>query len=274
MTTRVLMSPPDYLDACHKFDSGIVGNTSTYNPDVAQAQWNLFVKLLQNLLGIQVDLIDSCKEAPRLPYCGYLALIAKKYYLKSSTTTIQLSNEINNISNYLSQAFKLTEIIHPFTEFYGQGTGLYAARDNAILFSHRVSLSAEKNLYSAFYTQLLQEYSMRSEEFTIKDDRFHLLDRCLNVMDSNNSLIFDQSFSEQSLTTLKQFSDNGIYVSLKEALKNVCNVFICGNKALIPKECVQTAALLDHIGYRVYQVDLSEFSNMGLSISALCLRID
>jgi N-dimethylarginine dimethylaminohydrolase len=84
---------------------------------------------------------------------------------------------------------------------------------------------------------------------------------------------YPAAFDEYAQRVLRQNLTNLIAVGDAEARRFACNLVAVGKRAVIPQGCPLLAQALRRRGYRVFELDFSEFIKAGGAAKCLTLRL-
>lgn len=103
--------------------------------------------------------------------------------------------------------------------------------------------------------------------------RFYHLDTCFAALDENTVMIYPPAFEASGLGLIKKFFRDVIVVDVDEAEKNMaCNAAgFSGKRVFLQKGSHRLVRELSRRGFRVYEVDTSEFMKSGGSV--FCMKM-
>lgn len=231
--------------------------------DKAQAilQWNLLVNTYKQL-GVEVDIIEQKQGLPDMVF-------AADEGIAFGTSDILLSNfrykERRGESDVYNAWYKEHGyLVHTLPQgLYFEGNGeLQKWRDMMFIGTgFRTSVEA-----SVKVGQILSKKVLAIE---LIDDRFYHLDTCLFALNDDVVLYYPKAMSGNSISNLKKIVPNLIEISEPEALRFATNSIAVGQSVIIQDGNDSVTEVLKTLGYRVIEVDVSEFMKAGGGIHCL-----
>ena len=262
-----LMCPPEWYDVNYVINPWMAGNLHRPSRDLAFAQWKELHSRLQRLADIR--LIPGQKGLPDMVFVGHSAVVQHGIVALSSFAHPQRQAEERHLRRWFESAgFILWETPRE-TAFEGEGDALFNATGDHLWAAHgvRTCLQSHRHVADAWHTQV--------SSLHLVDPRFYHLDTCFAPLSGGHVLYFPEAFDKPSRARIEAAyaPEMRIAVTEAEATRFACNVINVGQEIIMGKAETDLADRLAAKGYRVSELDLSEFIRGGGSAKALALRL-
>ncbi len=232
----------------------------------AHAQWDRLYRLLTNELGVRVRLLPPHAGVPDLVFTANAGLVAGRRLIRSNFRHPERQREEPIVERYFTRAgFRVVRLSSRY-DFEGEGDALWMGQTLVFGFRFRSDAPAHQEL-----TRLLRARVLPVE---LVDRRFYHLDTCFCPLSGSSVLWFPKAFDRYGQRVIESLADDLVSVSEADAKRFVCNAVVVGRHVVLQEGC--SAALrrrLEHRGFRLSPVDLSEFLKAGGSAKCLVLRL-
>ncbi|WP_260705249.1 dimethylarginine dimethylaminohydrolase family protein [Edaphobacter flagellatus] len=262
-----LMCPPEWYDVNYVINPWMAGNLHRPSRDKAFAQWKELHSQLQRLADIR--LIHAKPGSPDMVFVGHTALVQHGVAALSSFTHPQRQTEEEHLRKWFQAAGFLVWDTPRETAFEGEGDALFDPTGERLWAAHgvRTCLQSHRHVADAWHTPVTSLH--------LVDPRFYHLDTCFAPLSGGHLLYFPVAFDAPSRAKIEAAyaPEKRIAVSEQEATHFACNVINVGNNILMGITGTTLAKRLEDLGYKVTELDLSEFIRGGGSAKALALRL-
>lgn len=264
MTARFLMCPPEYYeDAMTMCQRNIT--RCTVNGALAKAQWQILYKILTDQIGAEVDVVDPVRGLPNMVFTGYSGIVFNNNFIRSNYRAKERQPEGAFFEKWFQErGFQVVSIPRGFV-FDGEGDMisfkghlLYGYHSKSEL--HMPELVGDKMSLNSIALQLI-------------DDRFHHLDAGLCVIGEDTLLCYRQAFTDLGQQILRGMAKNFFLIRRDEALTWACNSIIVDRRIIISEESKLSGDMLRLMGFKVYRVNISEFTKVCAGVKSLVLKI-
>jgi len=266
MAIKLLMCPPTYYDRTVGIDpwSNV---RKRINLKVARAQWDLLYKILTERIGADVDLLQPVKGLPDMVFAAHGGIVEKNIFVKSNFRQRERQPEAAFFETWFQdRGYEVVSLPKGYS-FEGEGDAFVVGDTIYHGYHDEQDLQIHDRIGGILKKQVVS--------LKLIDSRFHHLDCCFSGVNTETVMVYRNAFATSVGDDLTQSLKNCIMVDCNEASRLMCNSLAIGNKMIIPTDCPQTANMLKAVfGFRVFPVDLSEFTKGGGGIKSLVLWIN
>lgn len=262
-----LMCPPEWYDVDYVINPWMAGNLHRPSRDRAFAQWRTLYEHLHTLADVRVMAAEP--GSPDMVYVAHAAAVQHGIAAISSFTHPQRQAEEQHLRRWLeAEGFLIWEMPRE-TTFEGEGDAVFDPTHGILWAAHglRTCASSHHHLASAWMT------SVRS--LHLVDPRFYHLDTCFAHLSGGHLVYFPDAFDRPSLACIEQTyaPADRIAVTEAEATRFACNLLNIGREVLAGSLGDRLVSWLTAAGYRVTELDLTEFIRGGGSARSMALRL-
>lgn len=276
---KVLMCTPDYFNVIDVKNPHMEGHIGSIDKARACDQWNAIKAIYQNL--VKEKVLEDFLEIPGAPGCEDMVFAANQSFpwrSEDKTKEVVLSNMKHSSRQmevpyfqafYSNLGYKITHLKETKL-FEGMGDTIPHPGKNLLYggFGHRSDTIA--------YQELAALLKVPVVTLELEDERFYHLDTCFLPLDQNAVLLYPGAFTKEGLIALKKLFSKVIEVPLEEAEKGFAlNAHVITNKdkkvAIIEKGNKFTNQILNETGFKVFEVDTSEYKKSGGSV--FCMKM-
>jgi len=223
---------------------------------LALTQHDNYIKALESC-GLKVKVLDADDNFPDSTFIEDAALCTPHCAIITSPGAASRKGEIAGMRNILSEFYNSIEEI--------KSPGTLEAGDVMMVGEHYyIGISARTNKEGAQQLiDILNKYGMTGESVPLSE-MLHLKTG-LSYIENNNLLIFGEFLRD---TAFNKF--NKIIIDETESY-SANSVWVNGN-VLVPAGYPATKTRIENAGYKVIEVDVSEFRKLDGGLSCLSLR--
>ena len=264
MKHSVLMCRPDYFDVTYEINPWM---HTEDRPDkqLAMQQWEELYNTYQDL-GVFVNLVDPKEGQPDMVFTANAGLVFGKYFIPSQFTYPERQGEepafIKWFADHGYEVLQLPSHLH----FEGE--------------ADRIMRNGELLMASGFRSDQKVAEAVRDllgvtvDEITLVNPEFYHLDTCLAYYDHDDTILYyPDAFDEASKKFITSRFPNVIEAPKDEAYRYICNSINFDNVIILNKNCPTVAGQLRKQGYKVIELDTSEFMKAGGSIKCMTLKL-
>lgn len=261
-----LMCPPSHFEVSYVINPWMAGNQGTVDKHLATAQWQQLHDIIASRAHIQ--LIDPAPRLPDMVFTANAGLVTGKLeVIVSSFLHAERQGETRWFRQYFAEHHYREITLNPGIVFEGAGDALFDAGGRLWVGSGiRSAVTAADELSSALQRPV--------HHLTLIDPRWYHLDTAFCPLKNGEVIAYRQAFAEQSVGMLEaEFGENIIWVSDEDAANFACNAVNIGSDIILYRASAELKAALQRRGYRVIEVDVSEFMKSGGSCKCLTLEL-
>jgi N-dimethylarginine dimethylaminohydrolase len=259
------MCPPDYYGIEYEINPWMdIRRQADLNQ--AKRQWQDLYDLLKDHLGARIELIKPVKGLPDMVFTANAGLIHKRQFIVANMTHSQRRGESPHFHRWFEEKDYQVHLLPQDHLFEGAGDGLFFGDNLFAGYRIRSDVHAHRMI-----SQIL---NVRVLSLELVDERFYHLDTCFCPLDEERVLYYPMAFDEYGLKVIEQFVPKPLPINRADALKFGCNAVVVQRQVVLHHECEELKTLLRREGFKVYELDLSEFLKAGGSAKCLTLRVD
>jgi N-dimethylarginine dimethylaminohydrolase len=267
----LLMVDPEYFDVQYSINPHMLdqnGQLNKIDRVLAKKQW-LNLKSTFEKTGIKVLVLEGAEHLPDMVFCANQTFP----FLKNGKKSIVLSkmgSEQRQPEVKFFKTWALENHIDTFEIqsqlFEGMGDALWNYDKQSIFAGYGFRTGPET------YSELEKILDQKIITLELIDPRFYHLDTCLALLNSDTAAYVKEAFTNEGLDTLKNNIKNLIQVPLSEALKQLaCNMCTTnGRDIIIQQGAKDTVLKLKEHGFKIHEVDTSEYIKSGGSV--FCMK--
>jgi ornithine--oxo-acid transaminase len=265
------MCPPEWYDVDYVINPWMAGNLHRPSRDRAFEQWKQLHTEIQRLGDVR--LIHGQRGLPDMVFTGHAALVQHGVAALSSFAHPQRQAEEQPLRRWFQSAGFLVWDTPRETAFEGEGDALFNATGDHIFAAHgvRTAKQSHRHVADAWHTPVTSLHLI--------DPRFYHLDTCFAPLSNGHLVYFPGAFDALSRAKIEAAfaADKRIVVTEQEAAHFVCNLINIGNEIIMGASNAslptRLPSQLEDLGYKVTELDLTEFVRAGGSAKALALRL-
>ncbi len=269
--TRTLMVDPEFFDIEYAINPHMKddrGNLNQIDKPRAFHQWSELKSTFEKL-GLEVLTLKGESGLPDMVFCANQTFpFLQDGKLNFVLSTMQSEHRRPEVKAFAEWAQNNNvDVVKPMDlQFEGMGDALWDYESDRLFggYGFRTSLDV--------YGDLEKITQKEITTFELKNENFYHLDTCLAILNSKTAAYVKSAFTEQGLQTLAQSFDNLIEVPIDEATNLLaCNMCTPnGQDVIIQSGSNETIAALQSAGFKVHEVDTSEFIKSGGSV--FCMK--
>lgn len=258
---KVLMCRPDYFDIVYEINPWMkVCSVSILK---AQEQWSNLAQIYQDL-EIEVKVIEPNIDFPDMVFATDQGIIKRDIFISGNFRFVERQGESELYKEWLLQNGYI--INHTQKDVCFEGGDCVMIGDKMVFgYGFRSDLQAAKEI----------EKILDIEVIPIKliNYRFYHLDTALFSLNSNTLFYVESAFERKSLELL---SEKANLISIDEAEANnfAANSMVTNGHVIMTANNLKMKKDIEDQGYKVIEVDVSEFLKSGGGIHCLTLVLE
>ncbi|MHB1022987.1 MAG: dimethylarginine dimethylaminohydrolase family protein [Acidobacteriaceae bacterium] len=262
-----LMCPPKLYDVDYVINPWMAGNVHRSSRERASEQWdNLYHALsaVANVLLVQPE-----PGSPDMVFTANAGLVNHGIAVLSSFYYPERQGEEQHFQRWFKEAGLTVRQIPRETPFEGEGDALFEADGSRLWAGHGVRTLETSHHY------LEETWGVEVISLLLVDPRFYHLDTCFAPLYGGYVMYFPDAFDAESLAKIEARYpvEKRILVNEADAVHFACNAINVGHTIILNEISKELAARLQACGFKVVQVQLSEFMKAGGAAKCLVLRL-
>ena len=254
-----LVCPPLFFNVTYTINPWMDGNINKVDTTKANEQWNKLVERLDNKISIiQPDI--SCPDMVFTANAGFVS--GDKFILSNFSKQERKAEEYFFQKWFEDRGYYVYKVIN---NYEGEGDHLVDAYGRHWLGTgYRTDKKVVKELENILETEV--------NYLELVDSKFYHLDTCFCPLPNGELLWYPEAFSVYSQQAIQECFPVRIEVDLIDALRFCCNAIPIEDIVILPKN-TYASLNLNTFGYKVEELDLSEFMKAGGAAKCLVLNL-
>jgi N-dimethylarginine dimethylaminohydrolase len=264
---RILMCPPDHFSVEYEINPWMAGNTGQLRLDLAHRQWDS----LRETLGEHADIviIEPQPDLPDMVFTANAGIVLGRKAVASHFMPKERRAEEPHFKRWFAEhGFELYDLPDEIG-FEGAGDSLFDRRGEWLWagYGFRTEIEAHRHLQSFFEREVV---SIR-----LTDERFYHIDTCMCPLTDGYLMYHPPAFDYESRIAIESRvpSHKRIVVDTTDAGHFACNAVNIGDRVFVNSASDPLKARLMRVGFKVVELDLSEFLKAGGSAKCLTLKL-
>lgn len=268
----MLMVHPEHFDIQYSINPHMTDETGQLNkidkPKALQ-QWQSLKSTFEKL-NMNVHVIDDHSGLPDMVFCANQTFPFfknnQKHMVLSQMHSTHRQPEVMYFKDWAEKNEIQTHTIQS-SAFEGMGDLLWDYEANRLYGGYGFRTKPE------VYTELERITGYNITTFELTNDNFYHLDTCLAILKKDTAAFVEEAFSPEGLETLRRSFTTLIQVPYNEAMNQLaCNMCTPnGTDIVIQMGAKNTTSQLKNHGFKVHEVDTSEYIKSGGSV--FCMKI-
>jgi len=262
-----LMCPPRLYDVNYVINPWMAGNVHASSRAKAAEQWQRLYEVVTQVA--EVVLVEPQPGSPDMVFTANAALERNGIVALSSFCHPERQGEEPHFRHWFLNAGYTVIDIPRSTPFEGEGDALFAADGSRLWADHgpRTTAASHRALRDAFHVEVISLH--------LVDPRFYHLDTCFAPLEGGYAMYYPDAFDRASLEKIEDFYsvDKRIIVTEADAVRFACNAINVGRTVILNEIGEELRDQLEARGFRVVQVQLSEFLKAGGAAKCLVMKL-
>lgn len=265
---KVLMTDPSSFEVIDVKNPWMTNNLYKVNTRTAILQWES-LKITLERLGVEVQIIDRIPYLEDMVFTANCGLVRKSGFVVSNMVHESRAKESSQYISFFATSGYLVYRLPTKYKFEGQGDALWHP-NKRVLFG---GYGFRTDIRAYFEIQKIWP-DVEIVPLKLVDESLYHLDTCFVPLDENSVMLYEDAFDEQSLKSIKDYFMDIITIGCNDALKFCCNA------VMVDKTIVLNKGISDMLretlqlkGFKVIEIDLSEFLKSGGSAACMVIKI-
>lgn len=261
-TDNFLLCPPDYFTVSYSINPWM-DPKKPVDIEVAKKEWLILLETYKQL-GCKINLIDPQPGLPDMVFTANAGwIILDKMVIVSKFKNTERKGEEKYFKRWFEKRGYTVKQLD--VSFEGVAEAFFY-KDK--IFSGYGFRASEK------VPQILGDFLNREVvSLRLCDPAFYHLDMCLAIPREELLVFFPGAFDQDSLKKIIDQDAEKIIVTKEDAENFGCNFIVVGNTIVMNKGTKKLAGDLYEKGFKVLELDMSEFKKAGGGVRCLTFRI-
>jgi ornithine--oxo-acid transaminase len=261
------MCPPTLYDVDYVINPWMAGNVHASSRTRAAEQWQRLYEAVSKIA--RVELVEPEPGSPDMVFTANAGLERNGIVAISSFFHPERQGEEPYFRRWFRQAGYTLVDIPRATPFEGEGDALFSTDGRCLWAGHgpRTALSSHRALRDT--------WSIPVVPLHLIDPRFYHLDTCFAPLEGGYVMYFPDAFDHLSLHRIEAYysPEKRIIVREADAICFACNAINVGRTIVLNKISGKLSSELEHLGFKVIQVELTEFLKAGGAAKCLVMKL-
>jgi len=262
-----LMCPPRLYDVNYVINPWMAGNVHASSRAIAAAQWQCLYEAVSEIAS--VELIEPEPGSPDMVFTANAGLERNGIVAISSFFHHERQGEEPHFRRWFYQAGYTIVDIPRATPFEGEGDALFSTDGRCLWAGHGLRTAASS------HRALRETWGIFVSPLHLIDPRFYHLDTCFAPLEGGYVMYFPDAFDCLSLYRIEAFypPEKRIIVREADAVSFACNAINVDRTIILNKISSRLSGELEHLGFKVIQVELTEFLKAGGAAKCLVMKL-
>ncbi|MDX1481218.1 MAG: arginine deiminase-related protein [Woeseiaceae bacterium] len=264
---KILMCPPDYFTVDYVINPWMAGQEGVLDKEKAAQQWNTLRDTLSEFADIVT--MDPQPDLPDLVFTANAGVVYGKKAIASHFMPLERRpEEPHNKRWFTENGYELLDLDEKIG-FEGAGDCLFDRGGDWLWtgYGFRTEIEAHAEIQSYFDVEVVS--------IKLTDSRFYHIDTCFCPLTNGFLMYHPPAFDFDSRVAIESRipPHKRIVVDTLDAGNFACNAVNVGDTVVLNKASEPLKARLMLAGFKVREVDLSEFLKAGGSAKCLTLKL-
>jgi N-dimethylarginine dimethylaminohydrolase len=262
-----LMCPPTLYEVDYVINPWMAGNIHASSRTRAAEQWKRLYEAVGKIAN--VELIQPEPGSPDMVFTANAGLEHNGIVAISSFFHPERQGEEPWFRRWFREAgYKIVDVPRA-TPFEGEGDALFATAAGCLWVGHgpRTALSSHRMLHDIWEIPVVPLHLI--------DPRFYHLDTCFAPLEGGYVMYFPDAFDHLSLHRIEAFypPEKRIVIREADAVCFACNAINVGRTIILNRISSKLSSQLEQLGFKVIQVELTEFLKAGGAAKCLVMKL-
>ena len=262
-----LMCSPKLYDVNYVINPWMEGNVHRSSREQAATQWERLYGALSAIA--HIHLVEPQPGSPDMVFTANAGLVRDGIVALSSFQHPERQGEEPHFRRWFHESGFAVRELPRATPFEGEGDALFESDGTRLWAGHglRTRESSHRHLTDLWNIEVV---SLR-----LVDPRFYHLDTCFCPLSNGDVMYYPAAFDADSQRSIEAHYSPAkrIAVSEADALRFACNAVNVGRTIVLNRIGPELRAQLESRGFRVIEVELTEFLKAGGAAKCLVLRL-
>ena len=262
-----LMCPPRLYDVNYVINPWMAGNVHASSRARAAEQWQRLYEAVSSVA--EVVLVEPQPGSPDMVFTANAGLERNGIVALSSFFHPERQGEERHFRRWFLEAGYTVIDIPRSTPFEGEGDALFATDGSRLWAGHgpRTTAASHRALREAWHVDVMPLHLI--------DPRFYHLDTCFAPLADGSAMYFPEALDRASVARIEAFypADKRIVLAEEDAVRFAANAISVGRTMILNEISRELKGRLEARGFRVIEVQLSEFLKAGGAAKCLVMRL-
>jgi N-dimethylarginine dimethylaminohydrolase len=262
-----LMCPPTLYDVNYVINPWMAGNLHASSRLRAAEQWQCLYVAVSRVAN--VELIEPEPGSPDMVFTANAGLERAGIVAISSFFYPERQGEEPHFRRWFQQAGYTLVDTPRTTPFEGEGDAFFSIDGRCLWagYGPRTAVSSHRTLH--------ETWSIPVVPLHLIDPRFYHLDTCFAPLEGGYVMYFPDAFDHLSLHRIEAFYPPEKRITIREAdaVNFACNAINVGHTIILNKISSRLRDQLEQLGFKVIQVELTEFLKAGGAAKCLVMKL-
>lgn len=261
------MSPPDFFEVSYVINPWM-HDVEPVNIELARRQWDALRDAIEGPGGAKVEILPAVQGLPDLVFTANAAFVRGKDAVIARYRHPERQGEEPHAERWFRENGYNVTVLPREISFEGAGDALvYDGRVVLAGYRQRTDIVAHQTISSQTGLPVLG--------LELAQGHFYHIDVCLCPLEGGHLLYYPGAFDVYGVTVIEANVPEGkrLAATGPEARSFACNAVNLGDTVILNKGSARLVEALKRRGFRVVEVDLSEFLKAGGSAKCLTLRL-
>lgn len=273
---HLLMVAPTFFDieyAINPYMTDEAGKLKVVDKSNAQRQWQN-LKATFEAVGLTVDVIEGQLGFPDMVFCANQSFpfvhpdTKRPSVVMSRMRAVERQGEVAFFRKWFEgnhyDVYELEE-----RNFCFESNGDLIPHPGRNIFWGGYGARTDKTIYE----ELGKRFNLEINVLELCDPYFYHLDTCFSVLDQNTVAFVREALSAKSVDLIRRYFSRIIEINRNEALTLFAGNCFCpdGKNIVIEKGAIQFGHDASALGFKIHEVETSEFMKAGGSV--FCMKL-
>lgn len=262
-----LMCPPKLYEVNYVINPWMAGHIHDSSRQVAMQQWQQLYNAVMEIA--EVVLVEPQPGLPDMVFTANAGLERNGVVVLSHFFHAERQGEEKHFYHWFDEAGYTVVSVPPEIPFEGEGDALFATDGSRLWAGY-----GPRTLQSSHH-YLSQAWKVEVAPLHLIDPRFYHLDTCFAPLEDGSVMYYPPAFDEASIERIEAYyaASKRIVVTEADALRFACNAINVNRTVILNKISRELSEQLESRGFRVIQIELSEFLKAGGAAKCLVMKM-
>lgn len=262
-----LMCPPKLYDVTYVINPWMAGHLHDSSRDAAAKQWHELYNAVRKVA--EVVLIEPQPGSSDMVFTANAGLEHNGVVVLSRFFHVERQGEEQHFCHWFEQQGYTVVKVPPESPFEGEGDALFAVDGSRLWAGY-----GPRSLQSS-HRYLSEAWKIEVVSLHLIDPRFYHLDTCFAPLEDGSLMYYPPAFDSASIEKIEAYYSlaKRVVVAEADALRFACNVINIERTVILNRVSEALRGELERRGFRVIQVELSEFLKAGGAAKCLVMKL-
>jgi len=261
------MCPPSFYDVSYIINPWMAGHVHDSSRQVASQQWQQLYTAIAAIA--EVVLVEPQPGSPDMVFTANAGLERNGIVVLGRFLHAERQAEEQHFRRWFDEAGYTVLSVPREIPFEGEGDALFAVDGSRLWAADGPRTSKSSHRY------LSETWKIEVISLHLIDPRFYHLDTCFAPLEDGSIMYYPPAFDEPSIKNIEAYyvADKRIAVTEADALRFACNLININRTVIFNKVSRELNRQLESRGFRIIQIELSEFLKAGGAAKCLVMKL-